>query len=67
MNNELEQLRKRIAELEPFEAAVTTLAADMDRDGSVLLSDIKHDRFALTKRFRAVIKAKLKAQESNVA
>lgn len=63
MNTELEILRARVAELEPYEAAVTSLAADMDRDGAVLLSDIKRDRFALVKRFRAVVKAKLKAQE----
>lgn len=63
MNNELEQLRARVAELEQFEAAVTTLAADMDRDGAALLSDITRDRFALLKRFRAVVKAKLKAQQ----
>lgn len=64
MNEEIEQLRKRIAELEPYEAAVITLAADMDRDGAALLSDIKRDRFALAKRFRAVLKAKLQAQQA---
>jgi hypothetical protein len=53
----------RITELERYEAAVLALVADMDRDGGALLSDIQRgDRFALVRRFRAVVRAKLAAQ-----
>jgi hypothetical protein len=63
-NDELDALRARVAELEPYEAAVATLAADMDRDGAVLLSDIRRgDRFCLARRFRSVVRAKLEAQQ----
>lgn len=53
-------LRARIAELEPYEAAVATLATDSG-DGA-LLTDVQRDRGALTRRLRAATAAKLAAQ-----
>jgi hypothetical protein len=60
MNDQIEKLQARIAELEPYEAAIAALVADSG-DGA-LIADLQCDRFALARRFRSVVRAKLNAQ-----
>lgn len=58
--------KSRVAELERHEAAVLALVADLEHDGSAMLSDIQRgDRFALVRRYRAIVRAKLDAQSNN--
>lgn len=61
--DEISTLQARVKELEMFESVVRAVAVDMERDGIVMLADIENgDKFALVKRFRAIMRAKLKAQ-----
>lgn len=63
-NQEVTISQKRLEELQRYEAAVQTLAADLDRDGAGMVSDIQRgDRFALVIRYRSLVRDKLREQD----